>query len=288
MAILTIAQLTLKEASRRKLLLALGILTLVVAVLSGWGFHRLLDLPCNEGGHLHHCGANVLRLVSATLLIMLMFMFSFVIALAAAFVAASSISGDIESGIALAVLPRPIRRSDVVLGKWLGLAFLLALYAGIASTLEYVILKVAIGYVPPHPILATLFIMAEGITVLTLTLLGSTRLSGMTCGIIVLVLFGIMWIAGIAGGVGAAFHSTAIQDFGTVSSLIMPTDGLWRAALYNLEPAAMIAVQSGSRESSGNPFLSIAPATTSYLIWCLAWVLAFLAGAIYSFSRREL
>ena len=39
--VLTIARLTILEASRRKLLLALGVLTVVVIVLTSWGFSRL-------------------------------------------------------------------------------------------------------------------------------------------------------------------------------------------------------------------------------------------------------
>ena len=112
MAVLTIARITLREASRRKLLLAVAILTLVVAVLSGWAFHKLLALPCGTSDNPHPCPPYEIRLVAATLLILLLFMFSFVLALGAAFVAAPSISGDIESGVMLAVLPRPIRRAE--------------------------------------------------------------------------------------------------------------------------------------------------------------------------------
>jgi hypothetical protein len=39
--VLTIARLTILEASRRKLLLALAILTVAVIVLTSWGFSRL-------------------------------------------------------------------------------------------------------------------------------------------------------------------------------------------------------------------------------------------------------
>jgi ABC-type transport system involved in multi-copper enzyme maturation permease subunit len=283
MAILTIARLTLREASRRKLLLAVAILTVVVAVLSGWGFHKLLSLPC--GGT---CTSSTHKDVAAIMLILLSFMFSFVLALGAAFIGAPSISTDVESGIVLSILPRPIRRSDLVLGKWLGLAALLALYTAFAYAMEYIIADVALGYVPPHPVTAVLFIIGEGIAVLTLTLLGSTRLSGMTCGIIVLVLFGMAWMGGIAGGVGAAFHADSIQQIGTVSSLILPTDGLWRGATYYLEPAIMIATGNSTREASANPFFVGAPPSTAYVVWAIGWIAVVLGGATWSFRRREL
>lgn len=289
MAILTIARLTLREASRRRLLLAIAVLTLVVAILSAWAFHRLLQFPCGSDINLKVCSAANLKLIAATLLILLMFMFSFVLALGAAFLGAPSIATDLESGIVLAMLPRPIRRSDVVIGKWLGLSTLITLYATISCGLEFVILKVAVGYVPPHPILAIAFLVAEAVALLTLTLLGSTRLPAMTCGIIVLVLFGMTWMGGVAGAVGAAFNSRAVQNVGTVSSLILPTDGLWRAAVYDLQPAAIKVVEAAAgRESSGNPFFVNSAPPTAYLIWAFCWIATLLALATWSFKRREL
>lgn len=289
MAVLTIARLTLREASRKRLLLAVALLTILVGVLSAWAFHRLLQLPCGEAGNTHPCPASDLKLVAATLLILLMFMFSFVLALGAAFLGAPSIASDVESGIMLAILPRPIRRSEVVLGKWLGLSALIAVYAGVACGLEFVIVRFAMNYVPPHPMIAIGFVIAEAIVVLTITLLGSTRIPAMTWGIVVLVLFGVTWMAGIAGAVGAAFQSSAIERIGTVSSLLFPTDGLWRGAIYNLEPVAVILAQrAAGRVGSGNPFFVTSPPTTAYLLWALGWIAVILGLAAWSFKRREL
>lgn len=289
MAVLTIAHITLREASRRKLLIAVAILTLVVAVLSGWAFHKLLALPCGSNSTPHPCPPSEIRLVAATLLILLLFMFSFVLALGAAFVAAPSISGDVESGVVLSMLPRPIRRADIVLGKWLGLATLVTVFAAGACGIEFVIADVALSYVPPHPVLSIVFVVAEALVVLTLALAASTRLPAMTGGIVVVVLFGLTWMGGIAGEVGATFHTAAIQNIGTVSSLIFPTDGLWRAAIYNLEPVAVIiAGGAAGREASGNPFFVTNSPSMPYIIWAIAWALAVLGLAIWSFSRREL
>lgn len=281
---LIIAQLTLRETVRRKLMIALAILTVIVAVLSGWAFHKLVSLPCGA----RPCPAADIKLLAATLLIMLMFMFSFVLAMGAAFIGAPAIANDLESGIALAMLPRPIRRSDVVLGKWLGLATLIALYAAISTGLEFAIGGVAFSYVPPHPVLATAFLVAEALAVLTLTLLGSTRLPAMTCGIVVLVLFGMTWMAGIAGAVGAAFRARAIENIGTVSSLLFPTDGLWRGAIYNLEPVGLVVgTQAAGQAVSRNPFFVYTALPPSYVLWAAVWIAGMLSLAMWSFARRE-
>jgi ABC-type transport system involved in multi-copper enzyme maturation permease subunit len=285
MPILTIARLTLHETSRRKLLLVLAILTVIVALMTSWVFHKLLELPCGGEGSRQAC----LTLVGSTLLILLFFVFGFVLALGAAFVAAPAIAADIESGILLSMATRPIRRSDVVLGKWLGLGFLLALYGAISSAIELVLMKISFGYVPPHPVTAVLFILAEGAAVLTLALFISTRLSGIVGGVIALVLYGASWLGGVIGAVGTAFGNHTIENIGTVIGLIMPTDGLWRGAIYNLEPVALIVAQDAAgRRASANPFFVSSGPTTPFLLWALLWAAGFLGLAVWSFYRREL
>lgn len=291
MAILTIARLTLREAARRRLLLAVAILTVIVAILSAWGFNHLLNAAsCGQtgSGRIVPCTLAEKKVIAATMLILLMFMFSFVMALGAAFIGSPSIANDVESGVVLALLPRPIRRSDLVLGKWLGLAALLAIFATLACGMEFVITHLALNYVPPHPILAIGFVIAESLVVLTLSIVASTRLPAMTGGIIVLVLFGITWIGGIAGSVGAVLRAHSVENIGTVSSLLMPTDGLWRAAIYNLEPVSIIIAGTASREASGNPFFTSHAPTTAYVLWAIGWLVVVLGAALWSFQRREL
>jgi hypothetical protein len=102
----------------------------------------------------------------------------------------------------------------------------------------------------------------------------------------VLALFGVAWIAGIAQSVGLAFHNTAITTAGTVMSLLLPSDGLWRGAVYNLEPAALIAL--GNAAARANPFAVSAPPPTPYIVWAVGWVVVILGLAVLSFRRRDL
>src|SRR5207245_8837126 len=91
-------------------------------------------------------------LISSQLLIVVTFMYSGVLALSAAVVAGPLISAEVESGLLLSMLARPVRRSEVVIGKWLGLAVLVAIYAAFAGTLELAAVGWATGYRPPHPV----------------------------------------------------------------------------------------------------------------------------------------
>ena len=241
--LLTIARLTILEASRRRLLLALGLLTVVVIALTSWGFSRL---PTVKG-----VTPAQVRLAASQLTILVAFMFSGVLALGSTLVAAPTVASDIESGIALAILPRPIRRSELLMGKWLGLAALVTLYAAGSGLLELLGIWLATGYTPPHPIITLLFVAAEGIVLMSLALLLSTRLSPMTGGVIALVLFFVAWMGGIALAVGQAFSNDTIINIGLGSRLLIPTDGLWHGAIFNLEPARGTEPGQGSRSSAG-------------------------------------
>src|SRR5918997_874603 len=112
--VLTFAALTVKEASRRRVLRALAGLMLVLLALSAFGFSRI-DA---EFGTLT---SGESRLVTSQVLNLVMFGLSLTAALGTAFLAGPTLSGEIESGIALSVLARPVRRSAVLVGKWLGL-----------------------------------------------------------------------------------------------------------------------------------------------------------------------
>jgi ABC-type transport system involved in multi-copper enzyme maturation permease subunit len=279
--IITIARLTILEASRRRLLLALGVLTIVVIALTSWGFSRL---PTVKG-----VTPAEVRLAASQLTILVAFMFSGVLALGSTLVAAPTVASDIESGIALAILPRPIRRSELLMGKWLGLAALVILYAAGSGLLELLGIWLATSYTPPHPILTLLFVAAEGIVLMSLALLLSTRLSPMTGGVIALVLFFVAWIGGIALAVGQAFSNDTIINIGLGSRLLIPTDGLWHGAIFNLEPSQVLTLaKAAGRARAGNPFLAEDPLPAAYIAWCVAWVIGVLGLANWSFARRDL
>lgn len=281
MPLLTIARLTLREAARRRLLHAVAILTLLLILLTGWGISKLETMG-------HPPSKTELLITMATLVLLIAYMFSMVLAVGAAFIAAPAIASDVESGIVLALLPRPIRRSDVVIGKWLGLAVLLAGYTTVACTLELLMVRLIGGYIAPRPVEAILFLIGEALVMMTLALLLSTRLSPMTGGIIAIVLFGVAWIGGIVGSIATVLNNTTLVHTGTVISLLLPTDGLWRGAAYNLEPAVLIAgLISGGRESA-NPFSTTAPPTTPYIVWALGWIVVVAGLASLRFNRRDL
>ena len=281
---LVVARQVLNEAARRRLLLALVLLTLVVIALTVWGVSRVDDLR-NGGQPLSDAQK---KTIVSQLLILVMFMFSWVLSLAAVFVASPAISGELESGVALAILARPISRAEYVVGKWIGLVALVVAYGLAAAAVEMVAVQAVSGYQPPHPFEFLGFVIGEGTVILTFALMLSTRVAGMVGGVIAAILFGIAWMGGIVGGVGTAFNNATITHVGTATKLILPTDGLWRGAVWSLEPSIVIAAQSQLGPAvAANPFFSAEPPPAAYVIWAIGWIAVMLALAIYSFRARE-
>ena len=284
--VLVIARLTVQESSRRRLLLALLVLTLVVVGFSAWGFNKITTVTNSQGQLLP---PDQVALISSQLLIVIVFMFSGVLALSAAVVAGPLISSEVESGLLLSMLARPVRRSEVVVGKWLGLAILVAIYAAGAGALELAAVDWATGYLPPHPVELLTYVAAEGLVLLSLGLLLSTRLSGITAGVIALVGWLIAWIAGVVGNIGTGLQNPALENVGVVSHLMLPSDGLWRGAIYALEPDTLIAtLRAAGTFGRANPFAASDPPPLAYLAWVVVWFAAMLALSIWSFRTREI
>ena len=276
--VLTIAALTLREATRRRVLLALVGLTVLLLVVSGWGFSRLATDSLTSGEA---------RLTASIVLNLVMFGFSLIAALGTAFLAGPTLSGETESGMALAVLARPIRRSDFLLGKWLGLAVFGSTFVVVAGLAQCLVVRWAMDYWPPDPAAAFALLAAQTVVLLTLAVLLSTVISPMASGVVSVGLFGATWIAGVVGGVGSSLGNDAVARVGTVSRVLLPTDGLWRGAMHGFQdPAAL--VQFGGEDVEAFPFLSVAPLTGGYLAWAALWVAMLWGLAALSFVRKDL
>lgn len=280
----TIALLTVREALRRRIVAVLALLTLVSVALTGWGVERLVTLASEHGAD-----ALEVRLGVSQVLILVAFMFSFVLAMTAAFLGAPAIAGDIESGVAQAMLARPIRRADLVVGRWLGLSVVVAAYAVGSGLLEIAVVAALSGHAPPEPFVAVAFLAAEAIVLLTLALVLSTRLPSMAAGAICVVLFGLAWMAGIFAGIGRFFGVDALVVVARASRWLFPTDGLWRGVVYALEPPLVLF--GGGRlgpAAEANPFYAAAPPTIEFVAWSVVWIAIALGVAVLSLERREI
>jgi len=284
MAALTIARLTITETIRRRIAWVLLGLTVVSVVLTTWGMERLVSLAKADGVE-----ALQIYVVVSQLLILIAFMFSFVLAMTAAFLGAPAIATDLESGVAQSMLARPIRRADLVVGRWLGLTVVIAAYAALSGLLEIVAIGFVSGYYAPQPAQAVAFLAAQAVVLMTLALLLSTRLPAIAAGAICVVLFGLGWMAGVFAVIGRFFDAAPLVAAAEAGRWLLPSDGLWRGTIYGLEPPLFVFIALGRNAPAGaNPFSAAGPPTPEFVAWSVVWIAIVLGLAVFSLSRRDL
>ena len=132
-----------------------------------------------------------------------------------------------------------------------------------------------------------MYLFAEGALLLTLALLLSTRLPVIAAGVIGVAVFGAGWLAGVVGSLGTTLNIAALRTVGQVGRFLLPTDGLWHAAIYYLQPPSLIA-QHLAEGGGQNPFFAQGAPSWPYLLWVACWFLIVLIAAVASFERREL
>jgi ABC-type transport system involved in multi-copper enzyme maturation permease subunit len=274
-AIWTFVRLTLREASRNRLVaLALG-LTVVYIGLIAWAASKISQQARS---------AIEALTAGAAVEVMAFFFASFMLTLLAVFVAGHSTHQEAGSGLLQAIAAKPIRRFDILAGRWLGSALLLLVWVVIFTVGVVLAIGLGVGYYPPHPVPAAGLLLLESLAVLSLRMLFGTFLGTLASGIAPLLVYGLGWMGGMVEQAGKALNIPSLMTSGIITSLVIPTDTLWRGASYFLLPEIPIF---GSPNGGGNPLVSLTPIAQPMLVWaCLYVLLGFLAAARI-FSRRD-
>jgi ABC-type transport system involved in multi-copper enzyme maturation permease subunit len=277
---LTIAKLTIGEAARRRVLWVLAALAVVAVGLTAWGVSALVGTAQSNG-----TSDVQIKIGVAGILIFIAFMFGFVLVMTAAFFGSPAIATDLESGVAQAMLARPLRRSSYLLGRWLGLVVVIGAYSIACGLLAILAVGLVSGYFPPDPIRPVLYLAGQAIVLLSLTVLLSTRLPPIAGGAIAVVAYGLAWMAGVLAKVGLAFGTSSLVTVGDAIRVLLPTDALWQGVAYSLAPPlATIELE----RLADSPFFAAEPPSIAIVAWSAIWVVLVLLLAINQLRRREL
>ena len=116
----------------------------------------------------------------------------------------------------------------------------------VAGLAQLLVVRATVGYWPPAPASGLALLAGQTIVLLTLALLLSSVVSPMASGIVAVGLFGATWVAGVVGGIGGALGNEGVERVGTVSRIVLPTDGLWRGAMNAFQdPIALVQMGPG-------------------------------------------
>jgi ABC-type transport system involved in multi-copper enzyme maturation permease subunit len=289
--VVQIARFTLQEAISRRLILAGIVISLGFLALFSLGFHFAYD---SSIGNAPSPEARLsLGIAFAVLTLFGIYVVNYLASFLALFLSVGAVSGEIDSGTLHAVLARPLRRSEFIIGRWLGYASIIAVYIVAMTSMVLLIARLIAGYEVPDPISALLLMVLEGVLLLTLSLFGSTLMPTLANGVIVFTLLGLAWLAGVIEFVGRLLQaaqnktgSDAMLNIGTVVSLLLPSDALWHGASYYLSSPSVLAAFGIAQRAI--PFFSTTPPATPLVVWSLGYVVVVLCGAVLAFRRRDL
>jgi ABC-type transport system involved in multi-copper enzyme maturation permease subunit len=279
----TIMRLTFLEAVRRRIALAAVLLGMAFLVLYAFGVYFL----ANDTGlpEMNDPATNLLRNQVFSFLGQLgLYAVNFLGIALGALVSADTLAGEIATGTVQTLVTKPVRRAEVVLGKWLGFAVLLAGYLGLMLGGVMLIVYLITGYVMPNVWSGMSLIYLESLLIMSLTLACSSTFSTLATGGTVFGLWGLAFIGGFVEQFGALFQNSTVTNIGIISSLILPTEAVFRRAAYLMSPATLQAL---GLAASGPMFVFSVPSSLM-VVYAALYMLAVLALAVRQFARRDL
>ena len=276
--IFVIMRLTFFEASRRKILLAALAFGLLFLVVYAFGLRAILTDISREGNLDFLLRNEILNFLSMAGF----YAINFLTIMLSVLTSVDTLSGEISSGTALTILAKPIQRWELVLGKWLGFAVLVALYILIMCG-GVVLVVLGIGdYVVPNFLAGMAFVWLNGLLVLTISLCGGAFLSTLANGVLVFGLFGVAFVGGWIEQIGVMVQNTTAVNIGIVTSLLMPSEAIWRRSAFLMQSPLVKAV-------GFSPFTSGGSAPSPLMVWyAIAYAAVLVYVAIRIFRKRDL
>ncbi len=275
-----IARMTFLEARQRKVLWAVVLLGLAFLAVFGIGFHFMYRDMAHMTASVR--AAQLLEPVNFFVMAAL-YGVDFLAVMLAVLTSVDTIAGEIASGTIQTIVTKPLRRWEVVVGKWLGLAAMLTAFAVLMSAAVVLIVYFISGYTPRNLASGVAMIVLETLLVLTLSILGGTRLSTLTNGVVVFMLYGLAFIAGWIEQIGAFLSNAAAVNVGIIVSLLMPSEALWKRAAYMMQPPFLRELGLDT-----TPFGAASAPSPAMVAYAILYTIIALILAIRWFGKRDL
>ncbi len=155
-----------------------------------------------------------------------------------------TLSGEIASGAIQAVAAKPVRRWELLAGKWLGFAGMLSLYIVLMLGGINVLTRVMAGVSARHALQGFGLIWMESMLLLSVAFFFGTAFSTLTNGVLVLGLHGLAFLGGWIEQAGALTNTPKAVEVGIVASILMPSEALWRRAAFEMQSPLATAVNN--------------------------------------------
>jgi Cu-processing system permease protein len=270
------AGVTFREAARKKILWTAFLLGSAFLALFGTGMH----FQAKEFTR-HSVPPFIRYQLEAAMLQVGFYAVDLLAVIMTILTSVDALSGEIASGTIQAIATKPISRWQVLTGKWMGFAGMVAAY--VAAMVGGV---TAVGYfiggvLPHHYLRGASLVFLECLLVLTVTFACGTMFSTLTNGVIVLGLHGLAFMGGWIEQIGAMTDTPRLVTVGVVSSLIMPSESVWRRASFEMQ-------SSFTRSLQFSPFSNASAPSAVMVAYAVVYLFVALIVAIYHFQQRDL
>ena len=283
-----ITKMTFREALRKKIVLTGLVLGICFLLVFSLGFYMITtEMSREDAAHVKTDPSNAMMISVMTresmnaLTLAGLYAVTFLSVAMGALLGSDTLSGEINSGTIQTIVTKPIRRSDVVLGKWLGFACLLGLYFLLIGGGVITSVFLQARYVPNHLVTGLGLIYLETLLIMTISVACSSAFSALATGGMVFGMYGLAFIGGWVEQIGAVLHNDTAVKVGIVTSLIIPSETLWRRAAFEMQSPVAGALGI-------SPFGAVSVPSELMIGYAFAYLVLALALGIRIFHKRDL
>ena len=270
------ARITFREAARKKILLTALFAGFAFLLVFGIGLHiQVGDFRTSSVPPFMRY-----QIVSAMLMVGL-YTVDLLAVVMTTLTSVDTIAGEITSGTIHAIATKPLARWQILIGKWLGFVAMITIYVALMFGTTVVEGYWIGGVMAQHSLQGAMLILLECIIALSVTFMFGTWFSTLTSGVIVLGLLGAAFMGGWLEQMSGFTEGSRLAMVGIVSSLVMPSEAVWRRAAFEMESPL-----SGSLQFS--PFADVSIPSMLMIGYATVYLLIALAVAVYHFRERDL
>lgn len=276
MRIWIMSAVTFREAARKRILW--------MALAAGLGFLLLFAIALHfqaEEFNRVHLAPLIRRHALNTMLMMGLYAIDLMVVVMTVLTSVDTLSGEIASGTIQAMATKPMRRWELLAGKWLGFAGMLTLYIVMMVFGINAITYVMTGVTARHLPLGFALMWMESMLLLAVTFFFGTTFSTLTNGVLALGLHGLAFLGGWIEQAGALTKTRKAVDLGILASVIMPSEALWRRAAFEMQSPLATAVNI-------TPFSGASVPSSAMVSYAAVYMAVFLALAIRKLGKRDL
>jgi Cu-processing system permease protein len=270
------AAITFREAARKKILWT--------ALLAGVGFLLVFGIGLRlQVGDFRNSGVPPFlryQVVSAMLMIGL-YTVDLLAVVMTTLTSVDTISGEITSGTIHAIATKPMARWQILIGKWLGFVAMSGVYVALmfgGTIAEGFYIG---GVMARNPLHGGLLVFLECVVALSVTFMFGTWFSTLTSGVITLGMLGIAFLGGWLEQMSGFTEGSRLAMVGIVSSLLMPSEAVWRRAAFEMESPLSASLQFSI-------FSDISIPSAAMIGYACVYLFIALGIAVYHFGERDL